>query len=482
MRKKSELVFSLLLLPIDFAAIISSYVLAYIVRVKVDARPVAYPIGALFFLKIFLVVVPAWILIFALSGMYNLSSLRGRVEELGKTLVAVSGGAMLLILVDFFGRQPIFPSKAVAIYGYAFSLCLVVLGRQIVRKVQRELFKYNVGVHRTVLIGSGEIAQKLIPDLSQGHGFRLIGAVDRAKGAAKRLPGVKIYRSFGEIVRAYGRRNIDDIIQADSALGPDEILEVVNFAANQHIGFRFVPNQLGVYATHSAVSTMAGLPIVEIKQTPLDGWGRIVKRAFDLVGALVGIILASPLLLAIALAVKLTDRGPVLYKHTRLSREGKKIKINKFRTMFLQYCTGPGYSGKSDAEVLNSLGAGLAAKFKHDQKLADDPRVTTLGRWLRRTSLDELPQLFNVLAGSLSLVGPRPIVADELVRYGAGQSTFLALKPGVTGLWQTSGRNDLDYDERVKLDIYYVENWSLLLDIRILVRTILTLLKREGAY
>lgn len=485
MRKRSELFFNTILLPIDFLAVVVAFILAYYVRVKLEGRPVANPLGIVLFLKISLLILPVWIIIFALSGLYNLSSLRGRLEEIGKVFVAVSGGTMFMILVDFFSRQPIFPAKAVPIYGYGFSFVLVLFGRQLVRIIQRYLFKFNIGVHRVLLVGSGELAQRIAADMQQPRrsGFSLVGCVDSAARAAQRMKGVKHYRSFADAVAAFGDKGFDEIVQADSALGPEEVMELVNYASNHHLTYRFIPNQFGIYATNSSVSSLAGLPVVEIKQTPLEGWGRVVKRLFDLVGALLGLVLLAPLFGLIAVLIKLTDAGPVFYRHQRLSRVGKPVNILKFRTMKTKYSTGNGFSGQSDAEVFAAMGRPeLAAEFAKEHKLRDDPRVTRVGRWLRRTSLDELPQLLNVLRGELSLVGPRPIVAAELERYGEGQAIFLALKPGLTGLWQISGRSDIDYDERVKLDIYYVENWSLLLDIKILLKTFIALWRRQGAY
>lgn len=484
MRKKSELFFNTVLLPIDFLAVMGSFVLAYIIRVKIEGRPVPNPLGIELFLKIFLLIMPVWILIFALAGLYSQSSLRGRFDELGKIFVAVSGGTMFLILLDFISRQPLFPAKSIPIYGYGFSLVLVTMGRQLIRAIQRYLFGFNIGIHQALLVGSGPIAKRIAQDLSETHksGYRLIGAIDNARGAAQRLKGITVYKSFNEALNGLVGTHIDEIIQGDSALEPDEIMDMVNYASNHHIGFKFVPNQFGIYATNTEVSHLAGLPIIEIKHTPLDGWGRVLKRVFDVLGALLGLAILLPLFAVIALAIKLTDSGPVFYRHRRVSRVGKPVNIFKFRSMYNKFSTGVGFSGKSDAQIFAEMGKPeLAKEFAKEQKLVEDPRVTVIGRFLRRTSLDELPQLLNVLSGQLSLVGPRPVVESELERYGEGVATFLALKPGMTGLWQISGRSDLSYEERVKLDIYYVENWSLWLDIKILIKTVAALVGR-GAY
>jgi exopolysaccharide biosynthesis polyprenyl glycosylphosphotransferase len=486
MRKRSELIFSVILVPLDFLALLAGFVAAYIIRVKLEGKPVAHPIPAMEFLQIILIVLPVWILIFALSGLYAQSSLRGRLDELGKVFVAVSGGVMFTILVDFLQRSPIFPSKSVPIIAYGLGLVFVLLARTIVRGIQRWCFRFGIGVHNVLLIGSGELTQRIVADISDRYsGYRLWGCVDSARGAAKRLKGVTIYQRFEDALKFLPKkRYLDDIIQADSALGQDEILEMVTWATNHHISYSFVPNQFGLYASNAVVRSMAGLPMIEIRLTPLEGWGRIAKRIFDVMGATVAIIMLSPLLLVLALAVKLSDTSaPVLYRHRRLTRNGKEIYIFKFRSMLWQYSPGPNRPFRTTEEALAAVGGEeLLEEFKRDMKLAKDPRVTPLGKFLRKSSLDELPQLFNVLNGDMSMVGPRPIIPAELERYGSHGASFLSLKPGATGLWVVSGRSDISYDDRVKLDIYYVEHWSLLLDLKILIKTALSILKGRGAY
>ncbi len=486
MRKRSELFFSVILVPLDFLALLAAFVAAYVIRVKLEGKPVSHPIPAMDFVQVVLILLPVWIIIFALSGLYAQSNLRGRLGEIGKVFVAVSGGVMLSILLDFFQPESLFPSKAVPIYAYGLGLVFVLLSRTLVRALQRWLFKFGVGVHNAIIVGSGEIAQRIAPDLQMAFsGYRLLACVDTARGAAKRMKGLPIFDSLeGAIEAVAPRGKLDEIIQADSALDQDEILRLVNYATNHQVGYRFVPNQFGLYATNSVMGTLGGVQLIEIRLTPLDGWGRVAKRVFDVIGATFGIIVLSPVLAMVALLVKLRDpEGPILYRHRRLRRNGETLFVLKFRTMLWRYCDGPGRPFKNAEQTFRAMGrADLVEEFRRAQKVEDDPRVSRLGRFLRRTSLDELAQLFNVLKGDMSLVGPRPIIPAELEHYGEQGAIFLALKPGITGLWQISGRSDISYEDRVKLDIFYVEHWSLALDTKILLKTVLAILSGKGAY
>jgi exopolysaccharide biosynthesis polyprenyl glycosylphosphotransferase len=298
------------------------------------------------------------------------------------------------------------------------------------------------------------------------------------------MPGIPVYSTFDAAYKKIGPGKIDEILQADSALKQDEVLKLVNFAANNHIGYRFVPNQFGLYASNSVLSSLGGVPMVEIRLTPLEGWGRIAKRIFDVLGSIFGIVVFSPILVTLGVLIKLLEPdAPVIFRHRRLSRNGKSVYVLKFRTMSWRYSQGVGRPYKTAEDAFRAMGRpDLVEEFQRVQKVENDPRVGAFGRFMRKTSLDELPQFFNVLRGDMSLVGPRPIIPAELDHYGDRSASFLALKPGITGLWQISGRNDITYEDRVKLDIYYVENWSLLMDVKILIKTAATLLFGRGAY
>jgi len=468
MKKRSELIFSLILVPIDYFMMILGFVIAYFYRLGSD-KPLAYDIGGTAYLRYLIILLPLWVLIFAMLGLYSLESTRRRIDEVVKVFIASACGVMALIVLDFFNPQPLFPSKSIVIYGFIATFVLVVFARLVLSVVQRVLFHYGVGVHQTLILAPSKLVTSLERDLGPGYHVLNSSLVDfKPRNATPE-----------DIARIHSQRHIDEIIHMHANSADDA--RWLGFCQQNNIAYRFIPSIMGLYGANVQTSLHGGVPVLELRTTTLEGWGRIVKRIVDFITSLFGLIFLSPLFLVIAAAIKLTDPGPVFYLDVRLSRTGKKIKIYKFRSMKVEYCDGGKFGSKTREEVIASFGdPKLVEEFKKYQKLKKDPRVSSLGRFMRKTSIDELAQLFNVIKGDLSLVGPRPIVEAELERYGLLGGKFLAIKPGLTGLWQVSGRNDIGYDERVELDIYYVENWSLWMDLTILVRTLGVVVRGRG--
>jgi exopolysaccharide biosynthesis polyprenyl glycosylphosphotransferase len=482
MRRRNEMIYTLALILIDLLALFEAFNLAYKLRAD-QAKPFAHFISAQDFGLTMLLVSPMWALIFGVCGLYGGYGQRGRLSELGRTVVAVAGGVMTLIVVDYMKLGTVFPSRAVPLLAFVTGIVFVTIGRKIVRSVARALFVQGRGLHNVVVVGVGDLAQRVTGDLDQARGgYRIVAAVDPT-GKAETFQGVPVYPDLPTAVSA-AQVPIDEVVQADLSLDQATMTDLIGFATRRGISYRFVPNQFGVYAAGATLGMLGGIPVMEVRLTPLEGWGRLSKRAFDTLGALAGLILLSPIFLAVVAALKVTEPGaPVLYQQLRVGRGSRSIGVLKFRSMSWAYSPGPGRPFSSAVDAFAAMGRpDLVSEFEVHHKVADDPRVTKVGKFLRKTSLDELPQLFNVLRGELSLVGPRPITVAEYERYGLGGPTYLALKPGITGLWQVSGRSDVGYNERVKLDIHYVENWNLALDVRIILKTVAVVLARRGAY
>ena len=469
-----ELFFYTVLVPVDLIAVLAAFAVAMQIP-RWSGVVVAEPSWS--FLPVFLAVSPLWVAVFALVGLYTEAGVRNRWSEAGKVFVATAAPAMLLVVVDSLHPGAMFPVKELPVLGYLLSFTFVLVGRNTLHGVQHALFARDLGVHRALVIGSGPVAQHIVRtlEMTRRSGYRVVGVLDESDApGGSVLATLPSFRTVAEASAALGG-HFDEIIHADSSLPRDDILEILRFANDHHLAYRFVPHQSGLYAPDTVVSTLAGVAVVKIRVTPLEGWGRIIKRGFDIVGSACGLLLIAPLLAVIAVVIAVVDGRPVMFRQERIGRAGETFRILKFRTM------RTAYSGRPALEVFEELGRDdLVEEFQREQKVKNDPRVSPLGAFLRRTSLDELPQLWNVLRGELSLVGPRPIVRDELVKFGDFKSTILALQPGITGLWQTSGRNDISYEERVKLNIQYVESWSLRLDVLILMRTLALVLRGGG--
>jgi exopolysaccharide biosynthesis polyprenyl glycosylphosphotransferase len=470
--KRSDIVFTLLTVVIDAMMIFLAFWLAYWTRAQVDIIQIVYLWPFDQYIRLIEVMIPFWIGIFASAGLYTMQPSRANWGAFTKVFLAVSSGIMFFVVWVFLTRTDFF-SRLIVIYAWLMAIFFVFAGRLLIGAFQRWLYRYGFGVHTVIIIGQTETAQTLKDELEQRKefGYRVInGLVDPTAASVKKFLD--------------SHHIIDEMIVADSEIDSSEVLELIALAEEHHIAFRLVPNLFEVKSTNVEVETLAAIPLIAYRQTPLGGWMGIVKRIFDIVGSAFALLILSPLFVLISLLVKLDSEGPVYYRHKRLGMNKKHFNLYKFRTMQLKYCTGEDYTGKSAVEIFKEdfKDETLAKEFVKVQKLKDDPRVTNLGRILRKTSLDELPQIFNVFLGHLSLVGPRPIIDEELTRYGQYKHRLFVVKPGMTGLWQISGRSDMPYKERVKLDMYYIENWSLWNDIVILIKTFFVILFRKNAY
>lgn len=465
--KKSELFFTLLLLPVDILMVLLAFILAYKFRLSFEFVPVIYVEPFPNYFHLILWTMPVWTLIFAMNGLYS-TERRGVAREFGKIVVSVSA-AIALLTVGIFLTRTFFFSRLIIAISWILAIILVLFGRYLILFIQRLLYRWGYGVHRVIVIGHNGGTKSLAHQLNENKnlGYKIIKLIDR-DGISK----------IAEIVR---RNPADEILVADVEMDQREIEQVANFCHQNNLGFKMIPNLFLVQSSHTNIQTLAGVPVLEFKRTPLDGWGRIIKRFFDILWSIIFIIILSPIMLIIALLVKLTSAGPILFRQERVGLD-KNFTFLKFRSMKFEYCTGENYGGaKADqyrAELKEKKNEVDGPVFK----IKNDPRITPFGKFIRKTSLDELPQFFNVFIGNMSLIGPRPPMPEEVAKYSEFQKRRLGVKPGITGLWQVSGRSDLSFDEWVRLDAYYIEHWSLWLDFVIFLKTIWVVIKGRGAY
>jgi len=472
MKSNATLVYNLFLVVGDFLALVVAFVGAYFIRAS-SHTPVANPIHGTTYLGIFLAVLPFWILIFALLGLYNSDIYERRFSEFGRLLVGSFIGMLFVIFLNFTRVQPIFPAKLVPIYGFVLAFIFLVLIRNIARLIRTELFGFNIGLTRVALIGSTAMTRELIASLSDSRhsGYRVVAIV-----GDKRMIGgrpILAYATFNEFLQS-APSNLHGIIQTELYADEARNAEILTYAQEHHVGYRFVPGNSELFVGNIDVELFRNsVPVISVHHTALFGWGRVVKRITDILLGSALLLLTSPLWLIIAIAVKINDpSGPIYYRTKRLTRFGTDIEILKFRSMYWKYCLPTDESfavlGRPDL---------LAEYRKNGDVLLNDPRVTPVGKFIRAASLDELPQIYSVVKGDISLIGPRALDKAEIEHY-AKKNLILSVKSGLTGLAVVSGRKGISFEERRRLDLYYVQNWSFWLDMVILVKTIRVVLER----
>lgn len=464
--KRSELFFNFLLVPIDIIMIVGAFALAYFWRLKSGDIIYIWPFAQYF--KFVLSVAPIWILLFALEGLYDTKRNKKATEEFTRVFLGVSLGIMVVMAWIFLTRTFFF-SRLVVLYAFLIALALVFLARVIIRAIERYLFRYGVGVHRVIIIGNNRSAKILFNEITNdlGLGYKITGLIQtRRRSKDREIQGLEIFGAFKDFREIIKEKKPDDVILADPLFSAQQTVKLLEFCEDERINFKSMPSLFEVHSTNVNVNSIAGIPIIEFKDTPLEGWGQIIKRIVDIIGSAIGLIILSPIFLITSILIKFDSSGPVFFRQKRVGPDGNFI-FYKFRTM------------KAGAEKEH---AALIKKYGNMFKLKKDPRITRLGRFLRRTSIDELPQLWNVLRGEMSLVGPRPPMLIETRYYSRWQRKRLKIKPGITGLWQISGRSNVSFDEWVRMDVYYIEHWSLWLDLQILLKTFGAVLKKTGAY
>lgn len=468
--KRSEIILMLIQVPLDFLLVMAAGLSAYYLRfteLVVSYRPVLFSISLEHYSQLLLVVASAWIVIFALNGLYRPDPNRKLLPDLTAVVLACSAG-LAAVAVALLFQQTVFDSRFLVIVGWVLAIVYVSFGRIMMRGLKAILYRNGIGLRRVVIIGDGDSALDLQTILNERPEL-----------------GYKVLAHFTSVTKflVANNKRLDEILFLPQEPKPEEGLKLLDFCNAEHVVLKYSADLFTAYGAARRVQPLAGIPMVELARTPLDGWGRVLKRLFDIVGSTVAIVVFSPLMLVIAFGILLETGRPILYQNERVGIRGRKFMTLKFRSMFQKDSTGPQFGA-----------AGLAAEKREQQliktqntktgpiyKIANDPRVTRLGTFLRRWSLDELPQFFNVLAGSMSLVGPRPHQLREVSKYEAEHKRVLIIKPGITGLSQISGRSDLSFADEIRLDVFYIEHWSLLLDVIIVLKTPFIIFKKRKA-
>ena len=465
----------LALLAIDAVAIAIGFGLAYVVRFTTDFplfyTPEQTPLP--FYASLVLWLIPVWLLIFSLHRLYDFHNLLSGLDEYIRIAQATSMSMMALIFLTFFAAS-FSISRGWLVLTWLFSTVAAVTGRFVVRRVVRAARSRGHFMTPLLIIGANEEGRAIAEHLreSANIGTRVVGFLDdRVDTGREVAPGLRVLGAIDDAAEFIRRFGVSEVVVAASALTRAELIDLYQvFGLRHDVTLRLSSGLFELLTTGMRIKQLGSLALLSANRTRLSFGERIIKRLADLVLGNLALIVLSPIMLAIGLLIKFDSPGPVIHRRRVLGTGGKVFDAFKFRTMVL-----------NGDEVLARY-PDLARQLARDMKIKDDPRVTRIGRQLRRLSLDELPQLFNVLRGQMSLVGPRMITPEEAERYGHWQLNLLTVKPGITGLWQVSGRSDVSYQERVQIDMSYIRNYSLWLDLALMARTIPAVFKKTGAY
>ncbi len=468
MQARITLRFIFTLIVGDILAILGAYSLAYIWRMKIITDPVQTFVSARAFFVSLLLLLPFNLIIFSLIGLYRHQ--RTVIKLVCRLLVGAFAAMLFMVFVDYFHVDPIFPAKKVVVYGFILSIILLGLERSFLYGMRYLIHRWSSGLPKVLVVGTSAVAHAIVRAIQQpGSGYELAGVV-----GDRRLRWTT-FKTFDEATLAV---QPDLIIQANSPIETKINSEYLSYAEAHYADFKFVPTDTSELGRKLEMELFMGdVPVISVRPTQLIGWRRVFKRLFDFIASFCGLIILSPLFLIIYLAEKLSDpHGSALFHQTRLTRGDQQFQLYKFRTQYAKY------DGTTPEQAFTMMGK--PELIKHYRTNGDfleyDPRVTKIGHFLRKYSLDELPQLFNVLRGDISLVGPRALIPEELNSY-ANKHTILNVKSGITGLAQISGRRDLPWEQRRKLDVYYVQHWTYLMDLRILFQTFWQVLTGRGA-
>jgi exopolysaccharide biosynthesis polyprenyl glycosylphosphotransferase len=457
-----------LLVMVDLAIVLASTLVALHVRFG-SANESVHGVS---YAMLSLILVPSWMAFLVMSRAYEMRFVGTGADEFKR----VSSASLRLMAV-------------VAVIAYTFKLDLargyvaialpvgtltLLLGRYGQRKwlhAQRRRGNY---LRRVIVVGGVDGIHDLASQLADYPyvGYTLVGACLPTPSEAFALPEVPVLGSLTQVMRAVEEANADTVAVASGpGMSPAVLRRLSWEIEGTGIDLVVAPALLDVAGPRISVRPVAGLPLLHVEEPELSGVRQLMKATVEWAFATVAFLLALPVLVALAIIVRIDSQGAPLFRQTRVGKAGHEFTVYKLRTM------------RADAEsLLDSLREQNEAADGLLFKIREDPRVTTVGRWLRKWSLDELPQLWNVVRGDMALVGPRPPLPGEVALYGPEVARRLLVRPGITGLWQVSGRSNLSWDDSVRLDLYYVENWSLALDAMIVWKTVFAIFRREGAY
>lgn len=478
--RKAKLVTLLSTLVLDYLAVVVSFVLSYQLRQQVGTDQLVSLADFLGFVFLAGII---YVVFFAVFGFYSVTTRRVLVKELLLLIVATALSSVIVGSLIYFLKYFDY-SRLVIGFATVMIILTIWIERVLVNVVEQFFYRRGMGVVRTLIIGGGATVESVV------NGLQTNSWMDH------QVVGVLLTRSVTEsgslnvlgnyerelLVNLIESKNLHELVLADPKLPEEQVLGIVSICERLGVRFKYVPEMFDVITAVVVTEDLAGMPLIELRPTILAGWSLLLKRIIDAGVALTAVIVLLPLFLMVAIAIRLDSPGPVFFAHRRVGQFGREFDLLKFRSMHMHEKNGVMLHASADQETEK------LKELQPNYKLEHDPRITRVGHFIRKTSVDELPQLLNVLRGEMSLVGPRAYVAKELDKQ---QETYpqtralvrrlLTVKPGITGLWQVSGRSKIKFTERVSMDAYYATHANILMDLQLLVQTVPVVIQGSGA-
>lgn len=490
--KKHELIFSVVKIPLDILVIIWSFFLARELRLVTDLIPwVNLPIQTIDTLWLFYYSL-IWGLIFLFflvsHGLYSMSLSSSKLKETLDIIRYTFYSFVFFTVIVYLWKEVIYPKadipRLISIFAFTFSTFFIIIERISLNYFQSYLLSKNFLTKKNLIIinnKSHDDIKDILIDISKTGIYNIIWYVNKEKVDLKK---VKYIGWINEIKEIFEKNKCDEILYIDSDFKKQERNKIWELSRIYWVRYRYITNIFDVTQWNTELSLINSIPVIEIKSTPLDNWWRVIKRFCDIILSIFWIIVFLPIMILIAILIKLEDsEGPAIYKNRRVGQNGKIFNLYKFRYIKRKYCIKDSYGVRQeDDEALKYEQKLIEEKSTRNgplYKIENDPRKTKIWRIIEKYSLDEIPQFFNVFLWNMSLVGPRPHQPREVEKYDTYHKRLLTIKPGITWMAQVNGRESNDFDTEAKLDIFYIENWSFLLDLKIVFKTFYTIISRK---
>jgi exopolysaccharide biosynthesis polyprenyl glycosylphosphotransferase len=460
---------------VDVLMILLAFGAAYAIRFNLGLSFFAADalIQPQFYLDFTLLLLPVWLALYALYRMYDYENLLGGLREYAAIFNACVSGTIAIAVAEFFTEDLILARGFVGM-AWVLTFMLCSIGRFLYRRLGYNLRRHGKLTVPAIILGVNSEAEMLGEQLNEWptSGLNPLGFLDDyapiGHEVARGMPVIGRLADLDELVEQY---SIGEIILVSSVMPRPQVLDIFQrYGTSPDVHLRLSSGLFDLINTGLNIKEMGFIPLIGVNRVRLTLGERILKRILDVMAALAALILGAPLFLLLALAIKLDTHGPVIYRRRVMGLNNTQFDAFKFRTMLI-----------NGDEILKAYPE-MQAELEENYKLKDDPRITRVGAFLRKFSLDELPQFYNILRGEMSLVGPRMISPPEVKKYGKWALNLLTVRPGLTGLWQVSGRSEIGYEERVRLDMFYIRNYSLWLDLQLILRTIPAVLLKKGAF